>query len=100
MCLAQGHNAVTPMRLEPAAPRFRVMHSTTKPLRSLKNLNVDDDIGDRQQWRSQIAEKITHTKERLLDQAVIQEKNLLPSGSEFFPLRAVPYGFTTLVDLP
>ena len=33
--LAQGHNAVTPVRLEPAAPRSRVKHSTTEPLRSL-----------------------------------------------------------------
>ena len=29
MCLAQGHNAVTP---EPAATRSRVKHSTTEPL--------------------------------------------------------------------
>ena len=35
MCLAQGHNTVTPVRLEPAAPRSRVKHSTTEPLRSL-----------------------------------------------------------------
>ena len=27
-------NAVTPVRLEPAAPRYRVKHSTTEPLRS------------------------------------------------------------------
>ena len=25
MCLAQGHNAETPVRLEPAAPRARVL---------------------------------------------------------------------------
>ena len=31
MCLAQGHNAV---RLDPVAPRSRVKHSTTEPLRS------------------------------------------------------------------
>ena len=35
MCLTQGHNAVTPVRLEPAALRSRVKHSTTEPLRSL-----------------------------------------------------------------
>ena len=35
MCLAQGHNAVTPVRLEPAATLSRVKHSTTEPLRSL-----------------------------------------------------------------
>ena len=35
MCLAQGHNTVTPVRLEPAAPRSRVKHSITEPLRSL-----------------------------------------------------------------
>ena len=27
--LAQGHNAVMPVRLEPAAPRSQVKHSTT-----------------------------------------------------------------------
>ena len=35
MCLAQGHKAVTPVRLKPAAPRSRVKHSTTEPLRYL-----------------------------------------------------------------
>ena len=33
--LAQGHNAVTPVRLEPAAPRSQVKHSTSEPLCSL-----------------------------------------------------------------
>ena len=33
--LAQGHNAVTPVRLEPAALQSQVKHSTTEPLRSL-----------------------------------------------------------------
>ena len=32
MCLAQGHNTVTRVRLEPAAPWSRVKHSTTEPL--------------------------------------------------------------------
>ena len=32
MCLAQGHNAVTPMSLVPAAPRSQVKHSTSEPL--------------------------------------------------------------------
>ena len=35
MCLAQGHNAMTPLRLEPAALQSRVEHSTTEPLPSL-----------------------------------------------------------------
>ena len=35
MCLAQGHNTVTPVRLEPVAPRSRVKYFTTEPLRSL-----------------------------------------------------------------
>ena len=34
MCLAQGHNAVTLMKLEPVAPPSRVKLSTTEPLRS------------------------------------------------------------------
>ena len=33
--LAQGHNAVMPVRLEPAALRSRAKHSTTEPLCSL-----------------------------------------------------------------
>ena len=35
MCLAQGHYAVMPVRLEPATPRSPVKHFTTEPLRSL-----------------------------------------------------------------
>ena len=37
MCLAQGHNEVTPVRLESVAFRSQVKHSTTEqgPLRSL-----------------------------------------------------------------
>ena len=35
--LLNDHNAVMPVRLEPADPRSRVKHSTTEPLRSLKN---------------------------------------------------------------
>ena len=31
MCLAQGHNTVTPVRLEPVAPHSQVKHSTTEP---------------------------------------------------------------------
>ena len=36
MCLAQGHNAVMPVRLEPAAFWSQVKHSTTEPLHSPK----------------------------------------------------------------
>ena len=32
MSLAQGHNTVTPGRLEPATPGSRDKHSTTEPL--------------------------------------------------------------------
>ena len=35
ICLAQGHNVVTPVRLEPAAPPSLAKHSTTELLRSL-----------------------------------------------------------------
>ena len=35
MCLAQGHNTLTPVRLEPAILQSPVKHSTTKPLGSL-----------------------------------------------------------------
>ena len=40
MCLAQEHNALTLVRLEPAAPRSRVKHSTTEPQRSQFNTAV------------------------------------------------------------
>ena len=33
--LAQGHKAVTPVRLEPAAPLSQVKHFTTEPLCTL-----------------------------------------------------------------
>ena len=36
MCLAQGHNAVTPVRLKPTTPKSQVKHATTEPLRSHK----------------------------------------------------------------
>ena len=41
MCLAQGHNAVTQMRLKPRALRSWVKHSTTEPLRSHAPLVAD-----------------------------------------------------------
>ena len=34
MCLAQGHNAVPPVRLKPATFQSQVKHSSTEPLRS------------------------------------------------------------------
>ena len=39
-CSTSGHNAVTPMRLEPAALRSRVKHSTTEPLRSRVHVTI------------------------------------------------------------
>ena len=41
MCLAQGHNTVTLVRLEPAAPQSQIKHSTTEPLLSLKNIVIE-----------------------------------------------------------
>ena len=43
MCLAQGHNKVTPVRLDSAAPQSQIKHSTT-PLRSVSN-TLDPDQG-------------------------------------------------------
>ena len=42
MCLAEGHNVVTPVRLEPGALWSQVNHSTTGPLCSHTN-NMDPD---------------------------------------------------------
>ena len=38
--LLKDHNAVTPVRLEPAALRSRVKHSTTEPLRSHRPFDI------------------------------------------------------------
>ena len=35
---------MTPVRLEPAAPRSRVKHSTTKPLRSLTEVSEEVSV--------------------------------------------------------
>ena len=43
MCLTQWHNIVTLVRLKPAAPRSRVKHSTTEPLRFPIPLWFSDD---------------------------------------------------------
>ena len=43
MCLAQGHKAVMPVRLEPTARCFRDKRSTTEPLCSHEHL-LDDGI--------------------------------------------------------
>ena len=71
------------------------------------------DARNTSQWRSQKAKNVTHIKGRLLDQAVIlfncvpfpygnfSERNeFAPRGSEFFPLRAVPYGMENHLFMP
>ena len=40
MCLAQGHNPVTQVRFEPAAPQSQVEHSTTEPLKPLNTFSI------------------------------------------------------------
>ena len=42
--LLKDHNAVTPVRLKPAAPRSRVKHSSTEPLRSLTKVYENPDL--------------------------------------------------------
>ena len=42
MCLAQGHNAVTPVRLKHAALQSRVKHSTTEPPQVPRSFNLRD----------------------------------------------------------
>ena len=32
MCLTQGHNALTPVRLKPTTPQSRIKHSSIEPL--------------------------------------------------------------------
>ena len=40
MCLAQGHNAVKPVRLKSAASLSQVNYSTTEPLHTLCLINI------------------------------------------------------------
>ena len=44
MCLAQGHKAVTPVRLEPAALRSRVKQSTIEPLHTAERTSVQGGL--------------------------------------------------------
>ena len=135
MCLAQGHNAVTPVRLEPANPPSQVKYSTTRPLRypkrrcrktdrqkdmltyklsiwalrastnlSWRVLKMDKSISDH--GCSQNAAIATHIEGRQLKGATdfiicvdfSYRKEFAPARSEFFPLRAVLYGWKRLVS--
>ena len=49
MCLAQGHNAVTLVRLKPAAPRSQVKYSTTE-LRSSLRYCIEDQMKNEVVW--------------------------------------------------
>ena len=69
MCLAQEHNTVTPVRLERAAPRSQVKHSTTEPLcsyphtckESVPNLNICEKMeSNHHMWKNGVK---THTCE-------------------------------------
>ena len=42
--LLKDHNSVTPVRLEPAAPRSRGKHSTTEPLLSRIKIEVELNV--------------------------------------------------------
>ena len=48
MCLAQGHNAVTSVRLEPTAPLSRDEHSTTEPLHSVTGMEFTKHLSEQQ----------------------------------------------------
>ena len=61
MCLAQAHNAVTPVRLKPVAPQSPVKHSTTEPLCSL----MKNDTGE-MSMREKAKHKWAEHYERLL----------------------------------
>ena len=61
MCLAQRHNAVTPVRLEPAALWSQVKHSTTKPLCSLQKASKYDQEMKQSQTTDQPTLRKKHT---------------------------------------
>ena len=42
--LLKDHNAVTPVRFQPAAPQSQIKHSTTEPLYSLKFRNNPENF--------------------------------------------------------
>ena len=51
--LLKDHNAVTPVRLEPAAPRSQVKHSTTEPLLSRIKIEVELNVSKTFAWSCQ-----------------------------------------------
>ena len=97
--------------LDPLLSRFNYVHKITFMMEtlhpSLQMIRKGCNFGktDLKEGCSQNAEKATHIKGRLLDQAVVLfncapflngnfslRKKFAPRGSKFFPLRAVPYG--------
>ena len=64
---AQGHIAVTPVRLEPAALRSRVKHTTTEPLHSPWAMFIKT-----RDWRA-----IVHSPERISHSICLLEKDIM-----------------------
>ena len=83
---------MTPVRLEPAASRSRVKHSTTEPLRSL-SLALETLIRYYPYCQKSTFEQQSMVKHRgnyVLKAVTIKEKKMLLIGSIFFPLKVDP----------
>ena len=73
--LLKDHNAVTPVRLEPAALRSRVKHSTTEPLRSLekkkkKKKNIHNSTSNLYVLYIKLAHNMNQTRRLVLEDPV------------------------------
>ena len=91
--------ALVGMQLYMGALRNKCVLLMDDNLTDIEWKNFTDDTGKINQWRSRNAENVTHTKGRLLYEAMIlfncvsfqkgnisYRKEFAPKGSEFFPL--------------
>ena len=70
MCLAQGHNAATPVSLKLADSQFRVKYYTTEPLHNVIALN--------KVWTLfKFARKSLYAINKVTDQPVLSDQHLV-----------------------
>ena len=68
MCLAEGHNKVPPVRLQPATPLSRVKYPTTEPLRSLIQDVENGKYDHIKKSFEEEFERMKYTTQEVLDQ--------------------------------
>ena len=80
MCLAQGHNTVTPVGIEPRTSRFGVRRSTTMPPRSLNyafSMFTVDSISKIRKAENEVAMPLKIREEVLFTKTFLSCKRLM-----------------------